>query len=47
MEQVESLVDIVVIGQPEEGVEHCKAIGDLLEDDGKEILRCLINRTFP
>jgi len=35
MEQVESLVDIVVIGQPEEGVEHCKAIGDLLEDDGK------------
>ena len=36
MEQVESLVDIVVIGQPEEGVQHCKAIGDLLEDDGKK-----------
>ena len=36
MERVESLVDIVVIGQPEEGVQHCKAIGDLLEDDGKK-----------
>ena len=39
LENVESLKNVIVIGQPEQGLKNCIAIGDLLENDGKSAPR--------